>query len=83
MRIGGEGLALAAVDAGEEDVAGGAHRRRRAVLGPADAGQPLAEVALAVGFSSQSHLTRRFKETIGLTPGRYAAQVWAAPEANI
>ncbi|MCA9985437.1 MAG: AraC family transcriptional regulator [Anaerolineales bacterium] len=55
------------------------HRAQRLI----DAGQPLAEVALAVGFSSQSHLTRRFKETIGLTPGRYAAQVWAAPEANI
>ena len=47
-----------------------------------DAGQPLAEVALAVGFSSQSHLTRRFKKTIGLTPGQYAAQVWAAPEIS-
>ena len=32
---------------------------------------PLAEVALATGFSSQSHLTRTFKRLIGATPGRY------------
>ena len=38
-------------------------------------GQPLAEVAYAVGFSSQSHLTRRFKPIVGVTPGQYAAQM--------
>jgi len=32
---------------------------------------PLAEVALATGFSSQSHLTRTFKRLIGETPARY------------
>jgi AraC family transcriptional regulator len=30
----------------------------------------LAEVALAVGFSDQSHLTRHFKRVLGVTPGR-------------
>jgi AraC-like DNA-binding protein len=40
-----------------------------------EAGKPLAEVAAEVGFSSQSHLTRRFKKIIGATPGQYAQQV--------
>lgn len=38
-------------------------------------GTPLAEVALQVGFSSQSHLTRHFKKIIGVTPGQYAGQI--------
>jgi AraC-like DNA-binding protein len=38
-------------------------------------GLPLAKVAAEVGFSSQSHLTRRFKQIIGVTPGQYAGQV--------
>lgn len=40
-----------------------------------EAGKPLAEVAAEVGFSSQSHLTFRFKQIIGVTPGQYAQQV--------
>jgi AraC-like DNA-binding protein len=36
------------------------------------AGRPLAEVAAEVGFSSQSHLTNRFKQIIGATPGQFA-----------
>ena len=39
-----------------------------------EAGKPLAEVAVEVGFSSQSHLTHRFKQIIGATPGQYAQQ---------
>lgn len=39
-----------------------------------EAGKPLAEVALEVGFSSQSHMTRHFKKIIGATPGQYALQ---------
>lgn len=38
-------------------------------------GQPLIDAALAVGFSSQSHLTRRFKQIVGVTPGQYASQI--------
>ena len=34
-------------------------------------GMPPAEVAPAVGFTDQSHLIRRFKRQIGVTPGRY------------
>jgi AraC family transcriptional regulator len=32
---------------------------------------PLSEIAIAVGFSDQSHYTRSFRETIGVTPGAY------------
>lgn len=32
---------------------------------------PLAEVALASGFSDQSHLTRQFKKMLGIPPGVY------------
>jgi AraC-like DNA-binding protein len=35
------------------------------------AGVPIATVALATGFGGQSHFTRRFKRTLGITPGRY------------
>jgi AraC-like DNA-binding protein len=38
-------------------------------------GKPLADVAVEVGFSSQSHLTHRFKQIIGVTPGQYAPQL--------
>ena len=39
------------------------------------AGKPLAEVAMEVGFSSQSHMTRQFKKIIGVTPGQYARHI--------
>ncbi|MBB3236795.1 AraC family transcriptional regulator [Phyllobacterium endophyticum] len=34
-------------------------------------GAPLVDVALACGFSSQSHLTTVFRRCLGLTPGEY------------
>jgi AraC-like DNA-binding protein len=36
-------------------------------------GKSPAEAALAVGFYDQSHLTRHFKRTYGITPGQYAS----------
>jgi AraC-like DNA-binding protein len=36
------------------------------------AGTPLSEVAVAAGFADQSHMSRLFKRTYGLTPGRWA-----------
>jgi AraC family transcriptional regulator len=33
--------------------------------------QPLAEIALAVGFENQASFTRRFQRETGLTPGRF------------
>ena len=35
---------------------------------------PIADVAFATGFSSQSHLNRIFKQYIGTTPGKYHKQ---------
>jgi AraC-like DNA-binding protein len=35
-------------------------------------GEPLADVAAAVGFFDQAHMTRRFKRFLGTTPGRFA-----------
>ena len=34
-------------------------------------GHPIAEAALATGFSDQSHLHRHFKKMLGVTPGQY------------
>jgi len=36
------------------------------------AGSPLADAAVACGFSDQSHLTRTFSRQLGLTPGSFA-----------
>jgi AraC-like DNA-binding protein len=38
-------------------------------------GEPLAEVAVATGFTDQSHLNRQFKKAFGMTPGRWAALI--------
>ena len=36
-------------------------------------GRPIAEVALAAGFSDQAHLQRSFKKLVAVTPGQYRA----------
>ena len=46
-------------------------RRVRHAAGRIAAGDPLPEVALAAGFCDQSHLTRQFKQRMGVTPGAY------------
>jgi len=38
-------------------------------------GLPLAQVATECGFTDQSHLTRHFKQALGVTPGRFARDV--------
>jgi AraC family transcriptional regulator len=40
----------------------------RSLLTAGAGSRSLAEVAAAVGFSDQSHLTRHFKRALGLTP---------------
>lgn len=35
---------------------------------------PLAEIALATGFSSQGHFTGMFRRHVGITPGSYRAE---------
>jgi AraC-like DNA-binding protein len=37
----------------------------------ADSDAPLSAVALAAGFSDQSHFARRFRECVGIAPSRY------------
>jgi AraC-like DNA-binding protein len=44
--------------------------RARAML---TGGEPIARVAAACGFADQPHLTRTFKRSVGVTPGRFAA----------
>jgi AraC-like DNA-binding protein len=45
-------------------------------------GLPLAEAAAHAGFADQSHMTRQFKRTYGLTPARWTALTAASsPEA--
>ena len=36
-------------------------------------GIPIAQVAYDLGFSTQSHLTHRFKRLLGVTPGQYVS----------
>ena len=50
-------------------------RARRLLADPAR--PPLAEVALACGFGSQSHFTRVFRAHTGATPAAYRAEVTA------
>lgn len=41
-------------------------------------GEPVANVAVAVGFHDQAHLTRHFRRHVGTTPARFAASVPAS-----
>ena len=54
----------------------GQYRRRwrltRAIEALRTSEAPLAEIAARTGFADQSHLTRRFKALMGVTPGQYA-----------
>lgn len=40
-------------------------------------GEPVADVAAAVGFHDQAHLTRHFRRHVGTTPARYASTTLA------
>jgi len=46
-------------------------RVRRAQELLAKTNMPLAHIALAAGFSDQSHCSRRFHELVGITPSKY------------
>jgi AraC-like DNA-binding protein len=46
-------------------------RRVEAARGRLLAGEPVAQVATAVGFHDQAHLHRHFTRLVGTTPGRY------------
>jgi len=48
------------------------HRRiERAQEMLARSGLPLSQIALAAGFSDQSHLARHFRQMLGMTPGQF------------
>jgi len=49
-------------------------RRAKDLLAATDL--PLSEIALASGFSDQSHCARRFREHVGVTPSSYR---WSMP----
>jgi AraC-like DNA-binding protein len=40
-----------------------------------DSKLPIAQIATGTGFTDQSHLTRRFKQMLGITPGQYRNSV--------
>jgi AraC family transcriptional regulator len=42
--------------------------------------EPLAEVALACGFADQAHLNRRFRDIVGISPGRWRRSHATAPK---
>jgi AraC-like DNA-binding protein len=42
------------------------------------AGHPIARAAAEAGFWDQSHLARHFKRTVGVSPGRYVADLTAS-----
>lgn len=44
-----------------------------------ESGLPLAQAAADAGFTDQSHMTRQFKQTYGLTPANWAKAVATAP----
>lgn len=46
------------------------------------AGAPLADAALAAGFSDQSHMTRHFVRSFGLTPGRWRRAIAGGSAAH-
>jgi AraC-like DNA-binding protein len=45
--------------------------------------EPLAEVALACGFADQAHLNRRFRDIVGISPGRWRRSHSAAPKPTL
>jgi AraC family transcriptional regulator len=48
-----------------------ARRVERAKLMMTSTRERLTDIALACGFSDQSHLTRSFRRVVGMSPGRW------------
>ncbi|TJW13955.1 MAG: AraC family transcriptional regulator [Mesorhizobium sp.] len=46
-----------------------------------EANEPLAQIAIAAGFSDQSHFIRHFKKAFGVTPGRWSTLTRRPPAA--
>lgn len=45
--------------------------------------EPLAEIALACGFADQAHLNRRFRDVVGISPGRWRRSNATAPKMSV
>ena len=37
---------------------------------------PLSEIAISAGFTNQSHFTRVFSSTVGVSPGTWRREAW-------
>ncbi len=46
-------------------------------------GTPLVDVANLVGFTDQSHFTKKFKRVLGVTPGQYAPSSQLPPRRTV
>src|SRR5580704_1609720 len=49
-------------------------RIERAITLMSEADLPLSEVALATGFSDQAHFSKKFRDTVGMTPTQWRRQ---------
>lgn len=60
------------------------HRAKELLLG---SDRSIAEIAVAVGFSSQSHMTLNFRKLLGITPARYQRNIkgslWQVPKPYV
>lgn len=57
-----------------------ARRLERAKLMMTSTREMLANIALACGYGDQSHLTKRFRQVIGVSPGRWRRMAMFRPE---
>jgi AraC family transcriptional regulator len=57
-----------------------ARRLERAKLMMTSTREMLASIALACGYGDQSHLTKRFRQVIGVSPGRWRRMAMFLPE---
>jgi AraC family transcriptional regulator len=59
-----------------------ARRLERAKLMMTSTREMLASIALACGYGDQSHLTRRFREVVGVSPGRWRRMAVFPPSSR-
>jgi AraC-like DNA-binding protein len=57
-------------------------RIRRAQRWMLDTDQPLAEIALAIGFADQSHFANTFSRLVGVSPGVWRREQRHGPEGT-
>ncbi|TIQ99832.1 MAG: helix-turn-helix domain-containing protein, partial [Mesorhizobium sp.] len=57
-------------------------RRLRRASSLIEQGLGLADAAIAAGFADQSHFSRTFRATRGMTPGMYRRRGWVLPKGD-